>query len=101
MVSSSPHRRFRSQRRRVVLLPLVLALLASPAQAENVALHAAASTVDVLLLRPVALGATVAGTLVYTVMLPLTWPLGGEPLAREVWVLGPFADAFQRPLGEW
>jgi hypothetical protein len=43
----------------------------------------------------------VAGTLVYTVMLPLTWPLGGEPLAREVWVLGPFADAFQRPLGEW
>ncbi|MBW2422631.1 MAG: hypothetical protein JRG86_00185 [Deltaproteobacteria bacterium] len=101
MMSSSTHRKFRSQRRRALLLVLVLVLLASPAQAENAAARAALSTVDVLVLRPVGLGATVAGTLFYTVMLPLSLLTGGEPQAREVWVLQPFAETFERPLGEW
>jgi len=100
-MSSSTHRRFRSQRRRALLLALVLALLASPAQAENVAADVALSTVDVLVLRPIGLGATVAGALFYTVMLPVSLLAGSEPQAREVWVLQPYADTFQRSLGEW
>lgn len=101
MVSSSPHRKFRSQRRRVLLLALVVVLLASPAQAKRGASRAVDITVDVLVLRPTTLGATVLGTLVYAALLPITWPIGKESDVREVLVVTPFEETFQRPLGDW
>jgi hypothetical protein len=95
------------RRRSGLLLILGLALLSSPAHAApppptgNIASRVVSSTVDILLLRPMAVAATAVGAVTYAVVLPLTWPLGGEEQAREDLVLTPFGEAFQRPLGEW
>jgi H+/gluconate symporter-like permease len=89
-------------------IALVLALGAAPAHAlappepeQNLCARAFRASFDLILLRPMGVISTLFGSAVYAVLLPVTWPLDGEPAAREPLVVTPFYETFQRPLGEW
>jgi hypothetical protein len=55
---------------------------------------------DAIVLRPIGLATTVAGTAIYTISLPFSLLGGNEPAARETLVKDPARYTFKRPLGE-
>ena len=56
--------------------------------------------VDAVVLRPIGLVTTVAGTAIYTISLPFSLLGGNEPEVRENLVKNPARYTFKRPLGE-
>ncbi|MFK7795270.1 MAG: hypothetical protein AB8B89_07980 [Gammaproteobacteria bacterium] len=56
--------------------------------------------VDAVLLRPIGLVTTVAGTAIYTVSLPFSLLGGNEPEVREHLINEPARYTFKRPLGD-
>ena len=56
---------------------------------------------DAVVLRPIGLVTTVAGTVIYTVSLPFSLLGGNEPAARENLIKEPARYTFKRPLGEF
>ncbi|MEE4609135.1 MAG: hypothetical protein V2L15_09625 [Desulfobacteraceae bacterium] len=81
-------------------LPMVSALAtetAGPAEEDR---SGGAMAVDVLLLRPLGLVATVAGAVLYVLSLPFSAAGGNTEEARQKLVEEPACYTFQRPLGE-
>jgi hypothetical protein len=56
---------------------------------------------DALVLRPLGLVTTVAGTAIYTISLPFSLLGGNEAAAREALIKEPARYTFKRPLGEF
>ncbi len=56
---------------------------------------------DAVIIRPVSLVTTVAGSAIYTISLPFSLLGGNEQAAREKLVLEPARYTFKRPLGEF
>ena len=88
---------------------LVLALVMGSVQASDSSfssskrdLHSAGDNVvlDALVLRPIGLATTVAGSAVYVISLPFSLLGGNEEQARESLVVAPARYTFKRPLGE-
>ena len=59
-----------------------------------------AMILDAVLIRPIGLVTTVAGSAIYTISLPFSLLGGNEHEAREKLVLEPARYTFNRPLGE-
>ena len=55
---------------------------------------------DAVVLRPIGLVTTVAGSVIYTISLPFSLLGGNEPAAREKLVKEPARYTFKRPLGD-
>ena len=60
-----------------------------------------AMVIDAVLIRPLGLVTTVAGSAIYTISLPFSLLGGNEHVAREKLVLEPARYTFNRPLGEY
>ncbi len=60
-----------------------------------------AMVLDAVVIRPVSLVTTVAGSAIYTISLPFSLLGGNEQSAREKLVLEPARYTFKRPLGEF
>ena len=60
-----------------------------------------AMALDAVIIRPVSLVTTVAGSAIYTISLPFSLLGGNEQAAREKLVLEPARYTFKRPLGEF
>lgn len=56
---------------------------------------------DALIIRPVSLVSTVAGTAIYTISLPFSLLGGNERQAREKLIYEPARYTFKRPLGDF
>lgn len=56
---------------------------------------------DAVIIRPLGLVTTVAGSAIYTISLPFSLLGGNEQSAREKLVLEPARYTFKRPLGEY
>lgn len=59
------------------------------------------ATVDILLVRPVSLAATVVGTAVFIVSLPFSIPSQSVGSTAKTLVAEPFNYTFTRPIGEF
>ena len=57
--------------------------------------------VDVLLIRPVSLVATVLGTALFVVALPFSIPSGSVKMTAKKLIVEPFKFTFTRPLGKF
>ena len=57
--------------------------------------------IDAVLIRPIGLVTTVAGTAIYAISLPFSLLGGNEQQARENLVYEPARFTFKRPLGEF
>lgn len=57
--------------------------------------------VDVLVIRPVTLVATVLGTALFVVALPFAIPSGSVKMTAKTLIVEPFKYTFTRPLGEF
>ncbi len=93
--------------RRLIILTLIVCLtVAFPAAAADPArspkdISAGAMAADLLLVRPLGIAATVAGTVLYMVSIPFSAPGGNHLDAREKLVHEPARFTFQRPLGDF
>jgi hypothetical protein len=81
-------------------LPMASALATETAGPTEEDRSGGAMAVDVLLLRPLGLVATVAGAVLYVVSLPFSSAGGNAEEARQKLVEAPADYTFQRPLGE-
>ena len=59
------------------------------------------TTVDILLVRPVSLAATVVGTAVFIVSLPFSIPSKSVGATAQTLVVEPFNYTFTRPIGQF
>ncbi len=83
-------------------LAATLLLASAPAHAEGPAGGGIfESVLDVLLLRPISVAATVVGSSVFAVTYPVTWLADGTDGAQQALVETPFDNAFRRSLGTW
>lgn len=57
--------------------------------------------VDLVLMRPLGIVATVVGTVGFVVALPFTLPTGTTGDTAREWVAAPFEYTFNRPLGQF
>ena len=58
-------------------------------------------TFDLLLFRPLGVGATLGGSAFFLVSAPFVTAAGNLPVTWDIFVLGPFDYTFRRPLGEF
>lgn len=58
------------------------------------------AVVDVAIARPLGLGATVLGSVLWVAWLPFTAPTGSMDVAAQGLVVEPFRFTFVRPIGE-
>ncbi len=82
-----------------ILVVIAVTCVSVPAFAADKGDEGMMVTVDVLLVRPVSLAATVVGTAIFVVSLPFTIPAGGVSKAASVLISEPFAYTFKRPIG--
>ena len=81
-----------------ILIAISIVMISVPAFGNDQAFDA---TVDILVVRPVSLVATVVGTAVFIVSLPFSIPSQSVgPTARTL-VVEPFNFTFTRPIGEF
>jgi hypothetical protein len=90
----------------VVTMAIALLAMTSPGQAEDYVPVAAqkevtaeAMLVDVIVLRPFGIAATVLGAAVFVVSLPFTLPTRSVDKAAQKLVVDPAKFTFVRPLG--
>ena len=71
--------------------------------ASSTAARIGAVALDVILIRPIGVGQTVAGSVFFAVAAPLTYPGGKDDfdLAYETFVEAPVDDTFRRELGQF
>lgn len=81
-------------------LPMASALAVETALPPEEGRSGAAMAVDLVLLRPLGLAATVLGGVLYVVSLPFSAAGGNADEARQKLVEEPAGYTFQRPLGE-
>lgn len=62
--------------------------------------YVARAVVDVAIARPLGLGATVLGSVLWVAWLPFTAPTGSMDVAAQGLVVEPFRFTFVRPIGE-
>lgn len=84
----------------VITLLIILTLMAAsvPAFGSDKGLEIAT---DVLIVRPVSLVATVAGTALFIVALPFSLPSGSVGTTAQALVATPFKYTFARPVGDF
>lgn len=82
-----------------ILVVIAVMCVSVPAFAADKGDEAIMVAVDVTLVRPVSLAATLVGTAVFIASLPFTIPAGGVSKAARVLISEPFAYTFQRPIG--
>lgn len=91
--------------RRLIAALLVLALAAAPlpavAQDGGTGDRATDVVLDVVLMRPLGLAATVLGTALTVVALPFTIPSGSVGASAQELIVKPAAYTFKRPLGDF
>jgi hypothetical protein len=81
-----------------ILIAICIIMTSMPAFGEDRALDA---TMDILLVRPVSLAATVVGTAVFIVSLPFSIPSKSVGATAQTLVVEPFNYTFTRPIGEF
>jgi hypothetical protein len=81
-------------------LPMVSAMAAEAAAPAEADRSGGAMAVDLVLLRPLGLAATVLGGVLYVVSLPFSAAGGNADEARQKLLEEPAGYTFQRPLGE-
>ncbi|MBW2274296.1 MAG: hypothetical protein JRG96_13565 [Deltaproteobacteria bacterium] len=62
--------------------------------------HIGASTLDLVIIRPLGVGATVVGFVMFVVSVPFVAPSRGIGTSWEIFVEGPGEYTFVRPIGE-
>jgi hypothetical protein len=80
-------------------IPLAHAQASYPVREQPLEPSAEAIVADVMVLRPVGLVATVFGTLIYVISLPVSLPTGSAGYVAEKLVVAPAKYTFVRPLG--
>lgn len=94
-----------SQKLKAYLLVLVFAAMPLSATAEDndtvTGDKATDMVVDLVLVRPIGLAATVIGTVLTVVGLPFTIPGGSVGSSAQEWIVKPAEYTFNRPLGEF
>ena len=83
----------------VVMLTLVLVLTSSMAFARTDT-DATNLIAETLVLRPMGIGALIAGSVFYVLSLPMALITDSEKDVREVLVLEPYEYVFKRPMGD-
>ena len=81
-----------------ILIAICIIMTSMPAFGEDRALDV---TMDILLVRPVSLAATVVGTAVFIVSLPFSIPSKSVGATAQILVVEPFNYTFTRPIGEF
>ena len=84
----------------IVLIPFGAAAMAQNHVNKDAQLSGEKMVADALLVRPVAVAATIAGTAVFIVSLPFSALGGNTKAAWKNLVVEPATFAFKRPLGE-
>ena len=79
-----------------ILIAICIIMTSVPALGNDQAFEA---TVDILLVRPVSLAATVVGTAVFIVSLPFSIPSKSVGATAQTLVVEPFNYTFTRPIG--
>lgn len=79
-----------------ILIAFCIIMTSMPAFGEDRALDA---TMDILLVRPVSLAATVVGTAVFIVSLPFSIPSKSVGATAQTLIVEPFNYTFTRPIG--
>ena len=79
-----------------ILIAICIIITSMPAFGEDRALDV---TMDILLVRPVSLAATVVGTAVFIVSLPFSIPSKSVGATAQTLVVEPFNYTFTRPIG--
>src|SRR5262245_33693567 len=100
---------FQRSMRAVVVFTLVVALIGTAVLASAQTSYptmeppaeppAEAIVADVLLLRPAGLVATIFGTIIFVISLPVSLPTGSASIVAEKMVIAPGKYTFVRPLG--
>jgi hypothetical protein len=81
-----------------MLIAVSIVMTSVPAFGNDQAFDA---TMDILLVRPVSLAATVVGTAVFIVSLPFSIPSKSVGTTAQALVVEPFNYTFTRPIGEF
>jgi hypothetical protein len=81
-----------------ILIAISIVMISVPAFGNDQALDA---TVDIIVVRPVSLVATVVGTAVFIVSLPFSIPSQSVGSTARTLVVEPFNYTFTRPIGEF
>jgi hypothetical protein len=84
----------------LVLVPLGSQVLAQ-AEVDEPNPNAGSMTVDLFVMRPLGVAATLFGTAVFVLSLPFTAISNTIPMASEKLVKDPFYFTMTRPLGAW
>lgn len=88
----------------VLITSLILVPFATTAMAETTGdletVTAGSMTIDILLIRPLGIVATVVGSTIFVVTLPFSALGGNVKKAGKKLVVEPFSYTFFRPLGE-
>jgi hypothetical protein len=79
-----------------ILIAICIIMNSMPAFGNDQAFEA---TVDILLVRPVSLAATIVGTAVFIVSLPFSIPSKSVGATAQTLVVEPFNYTFTRPIG--
>ncbi len=85
----------------IVFVALLIAASAASAEGTVSGNRAADMAVDVLVMRPLGLVATVLGTALTVVALPFTIPSGSVGESAQTFIVEPAAYTFKRPLGDF
>ena len=88
-------------RKRVVTLFVAIALIAASGPAFGGESAVEAIQVDVLVVRPLTLVATVVGTALFVVALPFSIPSGSVKYTAEKLIVDPCKFTFTRPVGNF
>ena len=83
----------------IVMLTLVIVLTSSMAFARTDT-DATNLIAETLVLRPMGIGALIAGSVFYVLSLPVALITDSEKDVREVLVLEPYEYVFKRPMGD-
>ena len=81
-----------------ILIAICIIMTSIPALGNDQAIDA---TMDILLVRPVSLAATVVGTAIFIVSLPFSIPSQSVGVTARTLVAEPFKYTFTRPVGEF
>ena len=81
-----------------ILIAICIFMTSVPAFGNDQAFE---TTVDILLVRPVSLAATVVGTAVFIVSLPFSIPSKSVGATAQTLVVEPFNYTFTRPVGQF
>jgi hypothetical protein len=90
-------------RKRLFAALMTLTLVAPPALADE-SISGDKSTdmaVDLIVVRPLGISATVIGAAGFVIALPFTLPTGTTGETAREWVARPFEYTFNRPLGQF